>query len=141
LKGYWLFCSSGRFAANDVICDSSAGQSPPIPIRPGPQRRIDFEAAPIHFNLEEQPQFAAHTSMPASGVASPQPGQNESSDLGRRDGPNGARPENFVEEEESPAWQRSLKPQTAHSECAAYSERRPTRAFRPRVGRAAGSTA
>jgi len=36
-----LCCSSGRFAANDAICDSSAGHSPGIPIRPGGQRRID----------------------------------------------------------------------------------------------------
>ena len=36
----------------------------------------DFEAAARHFNLEGQPQFAAHTSMLVSGVAYPQPGQN-----------------------------------------------------------------
>jgi hypothetical protein len=36
----------------------------------------DFEAAATQFNLEARPQFAAHTSMPGLGVASPQPGQN-----------------------------------------------------------------
>ena len=38
-----------------------------------------FEGAAIHFNLEGQPQFAAHTAMPASGAGSARPGQNESS--------------------------------------------------------------
>src|SRR5882724_73388 len=97
-------CSSGHFAANDAICDSSAGQSPGIPIRPGPRRRIDFgrsswmrtfgpsEAADgflqttcslpcsKHFSSEGQPPFAAHTSMPAWGVAFARRGQNEISD-------------------------------------------------------------
>jgi len=40
----------------------------------------DFEPAAIHFNLEAQPQFAAHTSVPVPRVASDRPGQNETSD-------------------------------------------------------------
>src|SRR5882724_7152991 len=40
----------------------------------------DFGVAAIHFSLEGQPPFAAHTSMPASGVASGRPCQNEISD-------------------------------------------------------------
>jgi hypothetical protein len=40
----------------------------------------DFEAAATYFNLEGQPQFAAHTSRLVSGVGYPQAGQNEGSD-------------------------------------------------------------
>jgi len=41
---------------------------------------LDFGVAAIHVSLEEQPPFAAHTSILASGVASGRPCQNEISD-------------------------------------------------------------
>ena len=52
----------------------------------GPGRNAVFLAqvftdlATLQVNLEAQPQFAAHTSMPASGVPSARPCQNERSD-------------------------------------------------------------
>lgn len=57
----------------------SASRDTFLGLRPLSNIQNDFEAAVIDFNTRGQPQFAAHSSMPASGVASARRCQNERS--------------------------------------------------------------